>query len=187
MDAPQEQPGSRLLTAEEFYRLYEGKDFELANGRVVPMPPTGGVHGKTDSRLAEHLGPFVRRHGLGEVVLNTGFILRRNPDVIRGPDQAFVSKARVSASPMPEEGFWPVAPDLVAEVISPSDSAEVLAEKLRDYLTAGVRLLWFIYPRPRRVHVFRPGGQMRILEGEDALDGEDVVPGFTLPLPLLFG
>ncbi len=177
----------RLLTAEEFYAEYADQPFELVEGRAVEMPPTSAPHGSVDSRVHVPLATHVRGKSLGEVYPNVGFILRRDPDVVRGPDLAFVSNERARLSPMPETGFWAVAPDLVVEVVSPDDRAEDLMQKLEDYMTAGVRLAWFVYPRHRRVHVFRPGERPEILDEKDTLDGGDVVPGFSLPIRELFG
>lgn len=171
-----------LLTAEEFYERFAGKDFELVRGKVVPMAPTSPEHGDTDSNLHLKLGAHVKERQLGKVYLNTGFILFRNPDVIRGPDQAFVSRARIDQHPPPESGFWPLAPDLVVEVVSPNDTAEDVALKVSEYLAAGVRMVWVVYPRQHQVHQFRPGSDPRILTGEALLDGDDVVPAFRIKL-----
>jgi Uma2 family endonuclease len=105
-----------------------------------------------------------------------------NPDVVRGPDEAFVSAERIRTKPPPGRGFWEIGPDLVAEIVSPEDSAEEIAEKVRDHARAGVRLIWVINPRRGQAHVFRPGRDTRILDGDDAIDGEDVVPGFRVSL-----
>lgn len=174
------------MTAEEFYAKYADRDFELVRGKVVPMVPAGPVHGDVDMELAAKVHAFVKRHELGKVYLNTGFILFRNPDVIRAPDQAFVSQARIEQNVPPTKGFWPLAPDLTVEIVSPNDGAEELADKVSEYLSAGVRLVWIVYPRQKQVHQFRPGSDPRILTTKDRLDGEDVVPGFSLPLSELW-
>ena len=174
----------QTITAEQFYDRYAGKDgrIELVNGKVVEMPPAGPVHGLLDSRLFLPLAQHVKEHALGEVFINTGFILRRSPDLVRGPDEAFVAAERIAASPMPERGFWEMVPDLVVEIVSPDDTAKALAEKVADYQAAGVRLAWFVYPARREVRIYRPGRPEEVISHEGVLDGEDVVPGFRLEL-----
>lgn len=178
----------KTLTAEEFYAYCVGKEgrLELVDGKVVEMPPVNPNHGDLDSVFAGILGPFVRLHQLGRVYINTGFILRRHPDLVRGPDQAFVSAARIAANPPPERGFWPIAPDLALELVSPDDKAHEINEKVQDYLDAGVRLVWVFYPRTRQVHIFRPGAPVEVLRGDAILDGGDVLPGFQLQLESLW-
>lgn len=173
-----------LLTAEQFYDGYATRDerFELVDGRVVEMSPVGPLHGDVDSNLHFALKSFLRGHALGRVYLNTGFILRRNPDLVRGPDEAFVSNERIAANPPPKRGFWPVAPDLALEIISAGDLAEELTEKVGDYLETGVRLIWVVYPRTQQVHVYHPNGDVRIVRGEGTLDGSNVLTGFEVPL-----
>jgi len=188
METPSENEAApdERMTADEFYRRYVGKDFELVDGRVVAMPPVNPTHGDLDTTLVLRLGAYVREHGLGRHYLNTGFVLRDDPPLVRAPDQAFVSNARIQSAPPPAEGFWRVAPDLAVEIVSPGDSAEAIAEKTGDYLTSGVRLVWIIYPRKREAHAFHPSGEARVVKPSEVLDGEDVVPGFKLPLNELF-
>lgn len=171
-----------VLTAEEFYETYAHRDFELVQGRAVPVTPTGPTHGRIDNKIARRVGQFVEDRRLGAVYTNTGFILSRNPDVVRAPDEAFVSAAAIARSPPPEHGYWQIAPDLAIEVVSPNDSAEDIAAKVADYLAAGVRLTWVLYPRLHQVHVFERGSPPRILAGAESLDGSDVLPEFRLPL-----
>ena len=180
---------AQLVTAEEFWKLCADTDdrLELVDGRVVRMSPVGPEHGRIDRKLVTRLGQYVEERGLGEVYLNTGFILRRSPDVTRGPDEAFVAKARAAANPPPERGFWPIVPDLAVEIVSPDDTASDVNEKVRDYLESGVRVVWVVYPRTRQVHVCRPTGDVQILFADAVLEGEDVLPGFRLPLAELWG
>jgi len=174
----------RSITAEEFWSYCAGKDgrLELADGSIVEMAPVGPLHGGLDSNLGELLNRHAREQQLGRVYVNTGFILRRSPDVVRGPDQAFVSTERMRDRPPPARGFWEVAPDLVVEIVSPDDTADEINQKVREYLAAGTRLVWVVYPRQRQVNVYRASGDVRILFEEGTLDGEDVLPGFRAPL-----
>lgn len=179
-------PATRLLTAEDLWAMPEhGGHCELVKGELIEMPPAGAEHGATAFDLGVHLGNFVRTHRLGRVcAAKTGFILARNPDTVRAPDVAFVAAERLP-SPLPTN-FLELAPDLVVEVVSPGDTAQEVEDKVADWLTAGTRLVWVIYPRSRMVHVHRPHAPSRRLTAADALDGEDVVPGFSCPVMDLF-
>jgi Uma2 family endonuclease len=126
----------------------------------------------------------VERERLGEVfTAETGFVLRRDPDTVRAPDVAFVRAERVPQARVP--GFPAMAPDLVAEVVSPYDRAVEVSGKALAWLDAGVRLVWVVDPENRTVTVHRPGGTT-VLRGRDQLSGEDVLPGFALPLEELW-
>lgn len=175
---------AELMTAEEFYDYCAGREgrMELVEGRVIEMPPVGPRHGSLDTRLARRIGGFVEDQRIGDYFLNTGFILQRDPDLVRGPDQAFVSAERMNACPAPQRGFWPVAPDLTVEIVSPGDDAQDLNDKVDDYLRAGVRLVWVFYPNRRQVHVYRGRCPVEILERHQTLSGEDVLSGFQLTL-----
>jgi Uma2 family endonuclease len=171
-----------ILTLDEFTRLYAGTEgrHEWVRGRVVEMPPPSHEHGDLDAVLSAALGTYVRQHGLGRLYINTGFLIQ--PDVLRGPDQAFVSTDRLTKNPPPPRGYWATAPDLAVEIVSPDDRADEINAKVHEYLEAGVLLVWVVYPRQRQVHVYRASGDVQILFGEAKLTGEDVVPGFEIPL-----
>jgi Uma2 family endonuclease len=179
----------RLMTPEEFWDFCIGRDgrIDLIDGRVIEMPPVAPEHGSLDVRLTSRLGLHVEEHGLGRVYLNTGFILRRDPPLTLGPDEAFVAAERIARNPPPTRGFWEIAPDLAVEIVSPEDRPATLRRKIAEYLDAGVRLVWLVDPLRRQVEVFRPQQAVRILDEADTLDGEDVVPGFSLPLSQLWG
>lgn len=177
-------PAPTPLTAEDLYDLPDdGRRRELVRGELRTMPPAGFRHGLVCTHVIARLSAFVHEHSLGAVVSNdTGFILERDPDTLRGPDVAFVAAERV---PEDQAGFAELAPDLVVEVVSPSDRVQDVNQKAREYLDAGVRLVWVVDPRSRTATVHRPDGGT-VLIGDAALDGEDVLPGFRLPLPDLF-
>jgi Uma2 family endonuclease len=172
------------VTAAEFYARYAGGDrrCELVDGEVIEMSPVSPAHGDVDSELTSILRPFVRERGLGRHYLNTGFYLRRNPDLVRAPDGAFVSTERLTACPPPAEGYWEAGPDLAIEIVSPNDTADDLNDRIRDYLDAGVRMVWVLYPRRKQVHLYSPAGDVRILFEGGVLDGGEILPGFALPL-----
>ena len=158
----------------------------MVDGRVVESMPANATHGYVEDNAHRALGNYVTDHGLGKLFPNVGFILARKPDVVRGPDLAFVSAQHLKAKPPPPRGFWETAPDLVIEVVSPEDTADEIAQKVGQYLESGVKLIWVIYPLRHQVHVVREDRAARILRGDDVIDGEDVVPGFSLPLPNLW-
>lgn len=176
----------KLITAEEFEKFDPDWRYDLIRGELRPMPPMPGAeHGTTTYDLAFEIGAFVRQHKLGRCfAAETRFTIERNPDTSIGPDFAFVAKERLPKK-MPK-GFLELAPDLVLEVRSPSDRKREAGEKMERWLRAGVRLAWELNPVTRILTVYRPGRDPRTLGMEDALDGEDVLPGFSLPLRRLF-
>lgn len=189
MDAPAQTDifeREELLTAEDLLRLPgDGHHYELVRGKLVEMTPPGGQRGRIASRLDRRLGEFVDRHALGEVMVETGFCLECAPDTVRGPDISFLAADRIPSEGLPA-GFIPGAPDLAIEIVSPNDTASEVQAKVQDYLTHGTRLVWVVEPKTRTVLVCRQDGSAGLLDLDDALDGEDVLPGFVLPLRELF-
>ena len=184
---PAETRDGALLTIEEFERLpdYDTR-IELVRGRVVREPAAGYEHGRLANRILYLLTRFIEEHGLGEVLASeTGFVLSEDPPTVRGPDAAFVAEGRV-ASPAPP-GFGRLAADLAVEVVSPSNTVAEIQAKVTDYLDAGSGLVWVFDPGTRSVTVYRSREEIRILVGDDELDGEDVLPGFRLGLSEIFG
>jgi Uma2 family endonuclease len=177
----------RLMTADELLHLPDdGLRHELVAGELRTMAPSGGPHGWIEWNIALPLGNYVRAHRLGRLYLGDhGFALARNPDTVLGPDVAFVRRERVLAAGEPS-GFWPGAPDLVVEVISPTDRYSDVNEKIATWLAHGVRMALAVDPRRRVVAVHRPDQPVRVLTEEDVLGGEDVVPGWTLPVRDVF-
>jgi Uma2 family endonuclease len=130
----------------------------------------------------------VERRGGGRVVVgDVGFVLRvpSDPERVRAPDVAFVSPERLPSGRLPE-GFLSGAPDLAVEVLSPSDNPIDIQQKVRDYLEAGARLVWVVAPQAKTLTVYRADGSARLLREQDVLDGEDVLPGFSIPAAELF-
>jgi Uma2 family endonuclease len=173
---------SPLLTAADVERMsIPDKQVELVRGRLVVREPPGTWHGVVAANLAYLLGDFVRRHGLGLVLAqDTGFKIESDPDTVRAPDVAFVARARTGL--IRPRGYAELAPDLLAEILSPDDRpAEVLA-KVADWLGAGTNLVWVIDPERSEARVYRRDGSLGVLGEHDSLDGEDVLPGFSCPL-----
>jgi Uma2 family endonuclease len=176
-----------LITAEELSSLPDdGYRYELVRGELRKMPPAGGDHGSTAMNIAGPLHQYIRSHKLGQVfAAETGFVLGRNPDTVRAPDVAFVRRERIEAVGK-VSGYWPGAPDLAVEVISPGDLYTEVAEKVADWLAAGTALVWVVDPRRRTVTIHAGTTQMRTLSIEDTLDGEPVVPGWRLDVVDIF-
>jgi Uma2 family endonuclease len=177
-----------LLTAEEFSRLpqpEDGSQQELVKGVIVTMPPPSLYHGRVCLLIGRKLGDFVEAHNLGIAASNdSGVILGRNPDTVRGPDVAFWSHETLPQPP--REGYPSVPPNLVVEVVSPSDVFTRVQRKVQDYLRAGVRMVWILVPEDRSVAVFRSGREPIVLSNGETLSGEDILPGFACPVTELF-
>ncbi|MGL4552460.1 MAG: Uma2 family endonuclease [Gemmataceae bacterium] len=180
-----------LMTAEEFAELpdpADGSRLELVRGEVVTMPPPSGYHGQCCAEIGFHLrtyggtGPTRRGHVTSN---DSGVRLESDPDTVRGPDVAYWDKERLPQ--MPRTGYPAVAPDLVVEVMSPSDVFTKVMAKVQQYLDAGVRLVWVAVPEDQAVAVYSPGGRpVRLLTAADTISGEDVLPGFTCPVAGFF-
>ena len=150
------------------------------------MPPGGWEHGAEGMDIALSLGAYVRAHDLGRVSGgDTGFLLTTAPDTVRAPDVAFVRADRVPARGT-QRGYFRGAPDLAVEVISPNDLYTEVDEKVAEWLEHGTRLVFVVNPRRKTVAVHRADGSVRVLTIADVLDGEDVVPGWTLAVRDIF-
>ena len=179
--------GPKLMTADELLRLPDdGLRHELVRGELRTMAPVGSEHGGVTAILVSSLGPHVLTHQLGRVLTGEpGFRLTVNPDTVRAPDVAFVRPERLAELGR-VRGYFPGAPDLVVEVISPNDLYTEVEDKVAEWLEHGARLVFVVNPRRRTVAVHRPDRPLRVLTIDDTLDGEDVVPGWKLPLRELF-
>ncbi len=186
---------TRLMTAEEFWaRANEFSGCELVNGVVVPkhpewrrgaMSPTSRQHGRIEVKLGTRISIFLQAHDLGEAYSGeVGFILSKDPDVVRAPDLAFVSHDRLKG--VGEDGYLPLAPDLAIEIVSPGDTSREVQRKVIKYLDAGTRMVWIVDPDLETVSVYRSLSDVRILKTEDTLDGADVLPGFTVKVQEIF-
>lgn len=185
---------SEGMTAEQLL-TYSAPDkrVELVRGQLVVREPPGWYHGEISLRvgaaLHAHLASEQARHGWpaprGRLAVgDPGFILARSPDTVCGPDVAYVSRER-HPGPMPA-GFPEMAPDLAIEVRSPNDRPGEVLAKVGDWLDAGAQLVWVIDPPRETAAVYRADGSQVVLAIDDALDGDDVLPGFTLALRALF-
>ncbi|MBM2810826.1 MAG: hypothetical protein HW416_1585 [Chloroflexi bacterium] len=176
---------THLLTAEEFEQHPSSRWAELVDGVVIELMPPGGLHGIVAARISTELCNFVRPRHLGVVLVEGGFTIRRGPDTVRGPDVSFVRAERVPPTGVPR-GFWAIAPDLVVEIISPSNTRPEVQTKIREHLEAGVPLVWSVDPDARTVEVVRSLHDRMLLSADDIIDGGDVIVGFSCKLSDLF-
>ncbi len=177
----------QLMTADELLAMPRGQfRYELIDGELKKMSPPGHIHGRITMRLASPLAQHVVERRLGEVyAAETGFKLRSNPDTVRAPDIAFIRQARVDHVGE-QKGYWPGAPDLAVEVLSPDDRVGEVEEKVSEWLAAGTKQVWIVSPRLRTVTIYRSLSEITTLTDKDTLDGGDVVPGFRITVEELF-
>ncbi len=177
----------QLLTADDLLRMPEdGFRHELIDGELRKMAPAGSQHGRVALKVTIPLGKFVESNDLGVVfAAETGFKLRTNPDTVRAPDAAFVTKQRFEQVG-DVTGYWPGAPDLAIEVLSPGDRFSEVEEKVFDWLDAGTRLVIVLDPRKRTGTAYRSRSSIRVYTDTETLDASDVVPGWTLDVARAF-
>jgi len=169
------------MSLEEFAALpAEGARHELDRGELITMAPPQFLHSDIVSNLFYALGRHVRTLKLGYVHAEAGFVLSSDPATVRQPDVSFLSAS--AAVRKPTKGYFPGAPTIAFEVVSPSESATDLETKIRQYLTAGSKAVVSIYPDSRSVWVHRPDGASRRLEGDAALTFPDILDEWSLPL-----
>ncbi len=180
---------TRQFTAEELLRMPDdGSRYELVEGKLRKMAPAGSEHGYLALEIAAELRNHVKSNGLGRVyTAETGFKLSSDPDTVRAPDAAFVSRGRVEGAGR-VKGYWPGAPDLAVEVVSPNDTHSEVIGKALAWLQAGSGMVLVVDPEKHTVTVYRSRDEIRVLTADagDTIDGADVVPGWKLPVAELF-
>lgn len=177
----------RTMTADELLAMPDdGIRRELVEGEIREMTPAGWQHGRIAGNIAGELRSYIRAHRLGVMATaEASYRLSADPDTVRVPDVSFVSQERVNETGDPTS-FWPGAPDAAFEVISPNDRYSEVRAKVAEYLAAGTRMVVLVDPKSREVIVLRPSGIRTDLTEDDVLDGEDVVPGWKLPVRDIF-
>jgi Uma2 family endonuclease len=178
---------TKPMTAADLLALPDDEfRYELIRGELRKMAPTGGRHGMIAVDIATALNQHVKANELGRVfAAETGFLLASDPDTVRAPDAAFVRRERIEEIGS-MEGYWPGAPDLAVEVVSPNDPYTEVEEKVIEWLEAGTRMVIVVNPRQEAATVYRSRHDIAVLTEEDTLDGGDVVPGWSLPVQELF-
>lgn len=176
------------LTDEQFYQLCQNNrelKFERSvNGALIIMSPVGGESGNREADLIADLVIWNRQTGLG-FTFSSSTIFKLPNGADRSPDVAWIRRERWEAlTPEQRRKFPPIAPDFVIELRSATDNLEMLREKMREYLDAGVRLGWLINPQQQQVEIYRVGQEVEVRNLPAELSGEDVLPGFSLSLDL---
>ncbi|HJQ79620.1 MAG TPA: Uma2 family endonuclease [Lacipirellulaceae bacterium] len=177
-----------ITTADELLALPTGmgQRYELVAGELRVMSPSGWAHGKVVAKLHNRLGYFIEQHDLGIVFgAETGFRLASDPDTVRAPDFAFIRKENIPKV-LPDAGFWPGAPDLAVEVLSPGDRTGEVDEKIDAWLAAGCRSVWIIDPKMETVTIYLSRTNVDLRAAGEVLEGDPVVPSFRCAVDELF-
>jgi Uma2 family endonuclease len=169
-------------TPEDLLAMPDGKSYELVRGQLVERR-MGAKSSWVGARLISRLEPFCEEHGLGWIfAADNGYqCFPHAPSLVRKADVSFVRYGRLPGGVLPD-GWIKIRPDLAVEVVSPNDSAAELDEKLEDYESAGIPLIWVIYLGSRKAMVYRGDGSISRVREEDELSGEDIIPGFRCPV-----
>jgi len=174
-----------LMTAAELLETPGLGRCELVHGELIRMSPSGFEHGRIAVNIGWALKEFVKTHPFGVVTgAETGFHIARDPDTVRAPDAAFTRADRLPTTRV--RGFFPEAPDLAVEVLSPGDRASEVLAKVQDWLQAGCRVVWVIDPERTTVTVYSGRDHVAVLGPSDTLTGDDVLPGFSLSVREIF-
>jgi Uma2 family endonuclease len=168
-----------LMTAEQLLAMPDdGNRYELIDGKLLMMSPSGNVHGETAANITALLWNHVRHHRLGKVfAAETGFLLARNPDKVRAPDVAFVANDSLPDSD-PGPSYLAQAPDLAVEVVSPNDTSTQVETKAQMWIESGTAMVLVVDPATRTVRVYRTKDSIDLLISADELDASDVVAGW---------
>lgn len=173
------------MTAEHLLKLPDdGNRYELVAGELRTMSPTSLPHGKIAALIARKLLDFAEAHDLGDVYVEAGFILQRDPDTVYGPDVSFLSKARLPQEGTP--GFYDGVPELAVEVLSPDDRASEVDEKIDNYLAAGCIEVWIANPPRQTITIYRSKKDIEVKTADDEITGGNLLPGFSCPVIEMF-
>jgi Uma2 family endonuclease len=178
----------KLLTAEEFMASdLEDGNFELVRGEVVQLPPTMPEHGRICVNVVFLLETYGRQTGYGYALSNDpGVVTERGPDTVRGPDICFFSHDRWPRSEIGSK-LPPVSPNMVVEVYSPGNRPGQMLEKVAEYLAAGIPLVWVIYPKNRKVAIYRSADEPpEVLKDDAIIENVPELPGFRFPVADFF-
>jgi Uma2 family endonuclease len=173
---------TKLMTAEEFYEWANrpenrDKNCDLVRGEVVELPLPGRRHGFVCANAACIMGNFAFRRKKGYVCSNdTGVVVERDPDTVRGPDVLFFEDAQSYEEI--EQKYGETPPRLAIEVLSPTDTTGKVNRRIREQLRFGTALVWLLDPEARNVTVYRAGKEYYIVEETEDLTGDDVLPDF---------
>jgi Uma2 family endonuclease len=174
-----------ITTAEQLLLAPDLGRCELLRGELIMMSPAGSEHGAITGAIASILRNYVKPRRLGAILTaDPGFHIASDPDTVRAPDVAFIRADRISAG-LPK-GFFPGAPDLAVEVLSPGDRASEVLAKVQDWLGAGSAAVWVVDPKAQTVIVYGGDHKATLLSAADTIPGGDVLPGFSTPVAEFF-
>jgi Uma2 family endonuclease len=175
------------VTADQLLHVpRDGCRYELIAGELKKMSPASWRHCAVAAWIHGRLAEHIRRHDLGMTfIAEPGFLLAHDPDTVRVPDAAFIRKDHLPAEP-PNEAFWPGAPDLAVEVVSPGDTVSEVDDEVKAWLDAGAMMVWVANPKWQTVTVYRSATDIKVLTASDELTGDDVIPGFRCPVGEIF-
>ena len=173
-----------LLTVEQFEQLPEEEHYryELDHGELIEVACASYEHNEIRGLLEHALRSFLAAHAVGRVIAEQEF--RLGEDTVRRPDVAFL-RAEMAARIDKSKSILGVVPDLVAEIVSPNDT-EQLMRKVDQLLEVGCRCVWVIYPAERKVLAYEPNDQVHVLGEKKNLEAPELLPGFSLPVSQLF-
>ena len=177
------EPKQKLITGEELLEMGDIGPCELVAGEIIKMSPTNVEHGYLENEIGRLLGNFVAGKKNGWVLTGeVGIFIQRNPDTIRAADVVFISKERVPERP--RQGFLEIAPELVVEIVSPTDRWSDLHDKIEEYFGIGVQWVWIVEPTRQVIRVYSAPTKVEIVA--EQLQGEGILAGFELSVSHLF-
>jgi len=198
---------ARRMSLDEFLAWPDdGQRYELVEGERCLMSPVGRKHGRVESALTEELGLYLRERARAAGWLPEQGVVARDRLVgfvaggefgmqftptggtvqVRGADAVYVPPEQAARVSWDGEGYYPEVPALVIEVVSPSETAAMVDQKVLDYLQGGGRHVWCVYPDERRVHIYDVAGPARVVRWGTDLSDPDILPGFSVNLLMLF-
>ena len=172
-----------LVTAEQLPEVAPGRRVELVQGEIIEMSPVGKFHSETVGVLLHWIIGFIRERQLGAAGTERGFVLARDPDLVRAPDVHFIRRGRLAND---GPGYFEGAPDLAVEVLSPEDRASEVEEKIAQYLAAGSVLVLKVDPRSKTVTRYRAGGEAHVFSLDGVVSCAPALPEFSFHVADLF-
>jgi Uma2 family endonuclease len=173
---------TRLYTSDDLYAMGSDAPFELIQGELIRVSPANPRSNRVLQYINYVLYGFVAERGIGDVyAMEAGFTIEVDPDTVVGPDVAYVAHDRIP-TPYPDHGFVRIVPNLIVEIVSPSDEPGDMKRKQAAYDRAGVPLVWWVDPIRKSATIYRLGEQPIRLERTGILDAGSVLPGFSLQL-----
>jgi Uma2 family endonuclease len=175
------------VTCREFERIapFLGPS-ELIDGNIQELPFGDPEYGMVCVTIGSILGEFCKRTGSGRAFGNSaGIHIRADPPRTRGMDVAYISYKRLPRGPLPK-GFFTMPPELVVEVLGESRTWEDLQEKIKDYHSIGVDMVWIADPHTRTVKTYPLKGESKVIHDGSEIDGGKLLPGFHVPIAEFF-